>query len=457
MHNPGLSGLQKIVAIAYPLGDVLMLALIARLLAPGAGRTRCVQLLTLGSFGCLVSDVAFDGVQLHGTFHNGTIIDLGWALFYTAWGAAALHPTMATLTEPVPRQQGEVSPSRLALLMLASLIAPVVLLTTVPKGQDSDVSVIAVFSAILYLLVLTRLWDAAASHRRALDRERVLRQTGLSLVTAADVPAVAATVKDAVGALLGQHAQGDALLEVRIDGKLRAASAGGAEPPPTDRLGELAESWLPPLTGTTPILTDISQLPDQTRTALPGAESMLLCPVTVKGRSAGDPLVGLIAVFGQRRTLADLSATLEILAHQVALTLEGITLRQAVIRQRNEAYFRTLVQDASDAIMIVADDGTGQVRHALDHDGLRRHHRGGQAVWDLVAAEERDEFARTFKELRERARFGPRFVDQRIIRRDGRAGRYPGQVQRPARRADRRRPGLHAAGRDRGSTSSRRR
>ncbi len=53
VHNPDLDGLQKIVAIAYPLGDVLTLALIARLLAPGTGRTRCVQLLTLGSFGCL--------------------------------------------------------------------------------------------------------------------------------------------------------------------------------------------------------------------------------------------------------------------------------------------------------------------------------------------------------------------------------------------------------------------
>ena len=72
--------------------------------------------------------------------------------------------------------------------MLASLIAPVVLLITVPGGPTSDVSVIAVFSAVLYLLVLTRLWDAAASHRRALDRERVVRQTGLSLVTAVDVP-----------------------------------------------------------------------------------------------------------------------------------------------------------------------------------------------------------------------------------------------------------------------------
>ncbi len=218
VHNPALSGLQKSVAIAYPLGDVLMLALLARLLAPGTVRSRSVQFLTLGAVGSLVSDAAFGAIQLHGVFHNGTIVDLGWAVFYSAWGASALHPTMTRLTDPVPRQQVEVSPARLALLMLASLIAPVVLLTALPGGATPDVSVIAVFSAVLYLLVLTRLWDAAASHRRALNRERVVRQAGLSLVTAVDEAQVAATVKEAVDALLGGHSQGDALLGVRIDG-----------------------------------------------------------------------------------------------------------------------------------------------------------------------------------------------------------------------------------------------
>ena len=57
VHNPALSWLQKSVAIAYPLGDVLVLAMIARLLAPGTARTRSVQLLTLGTIGMLVSDV----------------------------------------------------------------------------------------------------------------------------------------------------------------------------------------------------------------------------------------------------------------------------------------------------------------------------------------------------------------------------------------------------------------
>jgi diguanylate cyclase (GGDEF)-like protein/PAS domain S-box-containing protein len=420
VHDPGLSVLQKTVAIAYPLGDVLVLALLARLLAPERGRIRSVQLLTLGAVGGLAADVAFGVIQLHGSFSNGTIVDLGWAIFYAAWGASALHPTMARLTEPVTRQQVEVSPARLALLMLASLIAPVVLLTAVPRGLTSDVSVVAVFSAILYLLVLTRLWDAAASHRRALNRERVLRRAGLSLVTAVDVTAVAATVKDAVDALLGGQSQGDALLRLRIDGTIRDAAGVGTEPP-SDELGRLAETWLPLATGTGPILTPMQELPEQARMVLPRADWMLLCPVTLKDRPSGDALLGQIAVFGEQRILADLSATLEILAHQVALTVESILLRQAVIRQRNEAYFRVLVQDASDAIVIAGDDG--RVKYATPSAAIVFGDVTveGEYIWDLVADEERDELARTFMELREGARFGPRFVDQRITRRDGRS------------------------------------
>jgi len=420
VHKPELSGLQKTVAIAYPLGDVLLLALIARLLAPGRGRIRSVQFLTLGTVGCLASDAAFGAIQLHGTFHNGTIVDLGWALFYGACGASALHPTMTKLTEPVTKQLVEVSPGRLALLMLASLIAPVLLLTAAHRDPTSDVGVIAVFSAILYLLVLTRLWMAAASHRRALNRERVLRQAGQSLVTAVDVTEVAAAVKDAVDALLGEHAQGKALLGVRIDGTLRDAAADAAVPAQADQIGTLAQIMLPLLNGTAPTLTPMRALPEQARTVLPGADWLLLCPVTLTDRASGDPLIGLIAVFGEQRILADLSATLEILAHQVALTVESIMLRQAVIRQRNEAYFRTLVQDASDAILIVGNDG--RVKYATPSSATIYGDVTveGEHIWDLVAEEERGELARTFTELRDIAIIGSRFVDLQITRRDGR-------------------------------------
>ena len=117
-------------------------------------------------------------------------------------------------------------------------------------------------------------------------------------------------------------------------------------------------------------------------------------------------------MFGEQRNLADLSATLDILAHQVALTLESIMLRQEVIRQRNEAYFRALVQDASDAIVIVADDGTVKYATPSTTAIFGDITVEGEHLWDLVAEEDRDEFARTFMRLRERARFGPRVVEQ---------------------------------------------
>jgi diguanylate cyclase (GGDEF)-like protein/PAS domain S-box-containing protein len=419
VHNPSLTGLEKSVAIAYPLGDVLMLALLVRLLAPGTReRNRCVQLLTGGLIACLLSDSSYGAVQLYGSFHTGTIIDLGWALFYASWGAAALHPSMVRLTEPVPKQQVEVSPIRLALLMLASLVAPVVLLTALPGVLRSDVSVIAIFSAVLYLLVLTRLWDAAASHRRALDRERVLRHAGLSLVTMADVPQVAGAIQDAVRALLGVHSRGDALLGVRIDGALRTVNRG-ADPVEGRQLGQLAEAWLSLVTGTAPSLTPMRQLPEQARTARPGAEWMLLCPLVLKDRPDGDTVFGLIAVFGEKRILSDLTATLEILAHQVALTLESVMLRQDAIRQRNEAYFRALVQDASDAIVIVADDGTVKYATPSTVAIFGEMPAAGEHLWDLVAEKDREDFTRTFMRLRERARFGPRVVEKETTRRDG--------------------------------------
>jgi diguanylate cyclase (GGDEF)-like protein/PAS domain S-box-containing protein len=420
VNNETLTGLQKTVAVAYPLGDVLMLALLARLLAPGITRgLRSVQLLTAGAVACLVSDTAYGAIQLHGVFRNGTFVDLGWALFYVAWGAAALHPTMTRLTDPVPRQQVEVSPARLALLMLASLIAPVVLLTAVPHGAGSEVGVIAVFSAVLYLLVLTRLWDAAASHRRALDRERVLRQASLSLVTTVDVSQVAAAVKGAVDALLHGQSQGDALLGVQIDGTLLAVN-NGADPDQGRQLGQLAETWLPLVKGTAPILTPMRQLPEQARRARPRADAMLLCPLTLQDRPSADRPTGLIAAFGERRVLSDLTGTLDLLAHQVALTLESVLLRQEVIRQRSEAYFRALVQDASDAIVMVDDDGTVKYATPSTVAIFGDVAAVGRRFWDLVAKEDRDDLAHTFTRLREHARFGPRVVEERITRLDGR-------------------------------------
>jgi diguanylate cyclase (GGDEF)-like protein/PAS domain S-box-containing protein len=103
----------------------------------------------------------------------------------------------------------------------------------------------------------------------------------------------------------------------------------------------------------------------------------------------------------------------------VALTLESVMLRQDAIRQRNEAYFRALVQDASDAIVIVADDGTVKYATPSTVAIFGEMPAGGEHLWDLVAEKDRAEFTRTFMRLRERARFGPRVVEKETTRLDG--------------------------------------
>jgi diguanylate cyclase (GGDEF)-like protein/PAS domain S-box-containing protein len=419
VHNPALSWLQKSVAIAYPLGDVLILAMLARLLAPGAGRSRCVQLLTLGAVGVMASDVSYGLIQLHGLFHNGTVVDLGWAVFYGGWGAAALHPTMRELTQPVSRQHVEVSPVRLTVLMLASLIAPVVLFAESFRIRGSDGSVIAVFSAVLYLLVLSRLSDVAASHRCALGRERAVREAGASLMSALTVDQAGAVVKSATDILLGPLRRGDVLLAARIDGTFRAVTTASAEPDPMRRLGELAETWRPLAVGSAPLLAPVTDLPQQARALVPGCDWMLLCPLTLENRASGDPLIGVLIVFDGQRNLADLAATLEILAHQVALAIERIMLREELVRQGNEAYFRTLVQDTSDAILIVADDW--KVRYATPSATsiFGDITVAGAYLWDLVAEGEHDELFRASMQIPADAGFNSRYVDWRITRRDG--------------------------------------
>ncbi len=419
VHQAELSWIQKSVAIAYPLGDVLTLAMIARLLAPGTARTRSVHLLTLGTVGLLASDVSFGLLQLHGGFHNGTIVDLGWAVFYGAWGAAALHPSMSELTRPVSRQQAEASPVRLTVLMLASLIAPTVLFVQSLAGRYHDDSVIAVFSALLYLLVLSRLWDVAASHRRALGRERAVRLAGASLASAVTVREAATTVRGAAVALLDPRSPGEALLVVRNSGKLRAVATTDGDSPRMNQLAELTETCLPLLTGSRPLFLPAMALGELAPLLIPGCDGILLCPITLKDRPSGDPLIGVLAVFGEQRTLADLSATLEILAQQAALAVERVMLSQEVIRRGSEAYFRTLVQDTSDAILIISDDG--KVRYATPSATSIFGDVGVEGVylWDLVQDDERDEVTRALTRMRDYVGRTSYYEDMRITRRDG--------------------------------------
>ena len=246
---------------------------------------------------------------------------------YAAWGAAALQPSMTRLTQPARRRPPpRRSRVRLALLLAASLLAPAVLLTEALDRHLPAAAVIAVCSAVLYLLVISRLADATGSLRVALDRTQVLRAAGESLASAATEEQVASVVRAAVSALIAPPHPQAVQLAVRDGGGLRLISAPPWQPPgPPELAPEAADAWLAALRGRLPELRPAAGHGGP-QAGAPGADHVLLCPLTLTGRPAGDPLLGVLATFGLRPDLTALAGTLELLAHQVALAIERIML-----------------------------------------------------------------------------------------------------------------------------------
>src|SRR5574341_453812 len=124
-RDPGMTNLQRVVAAAYPLADVLVLAMAARLAVGSGRRPQAWAILMTSVVALLAADVMFGLLQLAGTWQWGGPVDIGWIAFYIGWGAAALHPSMASLSEPVPvPASSRLVRSRLVLITCASLLAP---------------------------------------------------------------------------------------------------------------------------------------------------------------------------------------------------------------------------------------------------------------------------------------------------------------------------------------------
>src|SRR4051794_14625992 len=125
-----LTLLEKAVSVAYPLGDVLALAMMLRLLTAAGRKPPVVTYLAVSVVGVLISDVVYGLARLESDWNVGGPIDLGWIVFYGAAGYAALHPSMTWLTDDRAPAGATVETGgrRLLLLTAAALIAPAVLL-----------------------------------------------------------------------------------------------------------------------------------------------------------------------------------------------------------------------------------------------------------------------------------------------------------------------------------------
>jgi len=350
VHLENLSLLANAVSVAYPLGDVLLLAAAIRL-AVDAGKRSPAFWLLVSSIVCLMAtDSAYNLALLKDTYNHQLIYDAGWIFYYLLWGAAALHPSMRSLEEPAADSRTPLTPLRLTLLGAACLIAPGIRLFQ--SFGNPDVLVLIVASALLFLLVVVRMAGLVRQEARVVSRERALRGAGVELVAAAGHDQVAAAAISAVHRLLGAEppvrlvliAQNQAVVEASSDG-----ATGGL-------VGDGTRDWLSNGSGSLRVLHSDPPAYVRGDLRLPEGQTTMVAPLTVRG-----DVRGALVVSSPESVTRDLADALGALATQVSLAVEGASLAEDLHRRQGEARFRSLVAHASDLITVL--DGEGLVTY----------------------------------------------------------------------------------------------
>src|SRR5262245_11803611 len=346
IHLSGLSWMAKSVSIAYPLGDVLLLAAAIRL-AVDAGRRATSFYLLSGSIVCLLAtDSACDLALLNGTYDHQLIYVAGWIFYYLLWGAAALHPSMRMLEEPATDFRTRLTPLRLAVLGGACLIAPGI--RFVQELGNPDVLVLIIASAVLFLLVVARMAGLVRQEGRVVSRERALRGAGIDLVAAASQDQICAAAIAGVRRLVGEDQSVRLALFSNGSAEVVASSDDGGW-----QLSESTADWLRQ-TKAGWLRTAYESAPSAIRADLRlfDGDSVLVVPL-----SSRSDVRGMLVVCSQTAIQPALVDSLEALGAQISLALEGATLAADLHRRRSEARFRSLVAHSSDLITVLDSEG----------------------------------------------------------------------------------------------------
>ena len=309
LHGHG-SHLSRLVSMAYPTMDVLLLAVAARLIIGKGARSPALYLMSASSLCLVLTDVVYGIIELSGSYDMGSWLDGGWMITYLLWGGAALHPSMRDLSTRAPTTGASLSGKRILLLAAATLVAPATLMAnSLWPVDDFNIPVAAMASAVLFVLVLTRmlglvasLREAVAGHARAERHETILRQAATALTVAPDREHIRRAAVDAAGDLVR------GVPGVRIT----------------------VEIW-----------------------AVEGAPGAILIDPTVVPLRTKTSTYGQLVVTSAVPVPTDVVDGLNTLGAQVALALESAALTEDLSRQRSESRVGALVQNSSDVILVL--------------------------------------------------------------------------------------------------------
>lgn len=339
----------KLVSIAYPLGDVLVLGVAIRM-AVGSGRRSTAYFLMIAAIAAvLITDSVYGWIELHGSYAPGDLLDGGWITYYLLMGASALHPSMRTVSDSAAPKL-KLTRVRIIGISMAALIAPIVEMMKSQEGRESDALVIGGAGVILFGLVVMRMVGLARTQESAARRERTMREAIDSLVTAMSRSDILFAAERAVRMLTGSEACPVVFGIERRSGASWAVSNRGHAEGRAPEVASLPQSLVDRLLRRESVdVSNSCKVLGHDAPATPG----FFAPFLVQGR-----LEGAAAILNTRAASAATRHSVETLATQVGLALESAALTESVLRSETEARLSALVQNSSDVIFVLDPDST---------------------------------------------------------------------------------------------------
>jgi diguanylate cyclase (GGDEF)-like protein/PAS domain S-box-containing protein len=206
-------------------------------------------------------------------------------------------------------------------------------------GEARDVGIITAVTALEFVLVMTRMTGLARAQAVLARRERALRDFGERLVAATELDEVLAAAMAAVGAMIGTSAR--ACVLTRLEGLTEQVVLGSPAG----------------LEGMQVVATDASQsAPAEFRFVgeLPVVLAHRWTSIAVSERGGKRYR---ILISHDRPLPLDVVAILDAVAAQFVIALERVDVVAGLHQRRGAARFRSLIQNASDVIVVVQPGG----------------------------------------------------------------------------------------------------
>ncbi len=151
VHSSGVPLLAHVVAVAYPTMDLVVFAMLVRLVVAVSGRSASMRLLLASFVSLLAADVVYALQVSAGTYTFGGPPDGLWMASYLLIGVAALHPSARGFRRQPRSTEHRMSRGRIAFLCGSVLTGPVL-----AASRPRDLVVVAGTSALSFLLVMAR-------------------------------------------------------------------------------------------------------------------------------------------------------------------------------------------------------------------------------------------------------------------------------------------------------------